>query len=139
MMMIVLRLLSLLGLKPRWHRHFSLRPLNKVVFQGGGGVAGFVDSWAETLVPSASNRSTPEWTLVDSVDSRHGRIDEQQRRASSGRVVEDDAQGEALAAAQARYAVAHRRAVPTAGAFRRPLVDREQDRVALGERHDLAT
>jgi len=27
MMMIVLRLLSLLGLKSRWHRHFSPRPL----------------------------------------------------------------------------------------------------------------
>ena len=35
MMMIVLRLLSLLGLKSRWHRHFSARPLNKVFFQGG--------------------------------------------------------------------------------------------------------
>jgi len=32
MMMIVLRLLSLLGLKSRWHRHFSPRPLNKVFF-----------------------------------------------------------------------------------------------------------
>src|SRR5580704_2579827 len=46
MMMIVLRLLSLLGLKSRWHRHLSLRPLNKVFFQGGG-IS--VDSW--TLGP----------------------------------------------------------------------------------------
>jgi len=38
MMMIVLRLLSLLGLKSRWHRHFSLRPPNEVFFQGGRGV-----------------------------------------------------------------------------------------------------
>src|SRR5690349_22381346 len=37
----------------------------KVFFQGGR-VAGFVDSWPTTLVSSASNRSTPEWTLVDS-------------------------------------------------------------------------
>src|SRR5262249_48999879 len=35
MMMIVLRLLPLLGLKSRWHRHFRPRPLNKVFFQGG--------------------------------------------------------------------------------------------------------
>ena len=41
-------------------------------------MGGFVDSWPETLVPSASNRSTPEWTLVD---SRQGRIDEKQLRA----------------------------------------------------------
>src|ERR1700751_4299222 len=45
MMMIVLRLLSLLGLKSRGHRHFSPRPLNKVFFQGGISV----DSW--TLGP----------------------------------------------------------------------------------------
>src|SRR5690242_136208 len=51
----------------------------KVFFQGGG-VGGFVDSWPETLVPSASNRSTPEWTLVDSGASRHGRLDERQLR-----------------------------------------------------------
>src|SRR5690242_11954849 len=42
MMMIVLRLLSLLlsllGLKSRWHRHFSLRPPNEVFFHGGRGV-----------------------------------------------------------------------------------------------------
>jgi len=75
MMMIVLRLRSLLGLKSRWHRHFSLRPLDEVFFQGGRDV-GFVDSWPETLVPSASNRSTPEWTLVDSV-----RFDQEQLRA----------------------------------------------------------
>src|SRR6185312_14764267 len=46
----------------------------KVFFRGGPGVGGFVDSWPETLVPSASNRSTPEWTLVDSMDSRQGRL-----------------------------------------------------------------
>src|SRR5579859_2444976 len=33
-------------------------------------VGGFVDSCPETLVPSSSNRSTAEWTLVDSVDSK---------------------------------------------------------------------
>src|SRR5215469_11746803 len=65
MMMIVRRLLSLVGLKSRWQRHFSPRPPSKVFFQGGG-VAGFVDSWPKTLVPSASSLSTPEWTLVDS-------------------------------------------------------------------------
>jgi len=31
-MMIVLRLRSLLGLKSRWHWHFSSQPLNKVSF-----------------------------------------------------------------------------------------------------------
>src|SRR3954469_15540571 len=67
MTMIVLRLLSLLALKSRWHRHFSPRPPNPMFFRRGGrGVAGFVDSGPETLVPSASNRSTPEWTRVDS-------------------------------------------------------------------------
>src|SRR3954463_6825976 len=67
MMMIVLRLLSLLGLKSLSHRHFSPRPPNPMFFQGRGrGVAGFVDSGPKTLVPSASNRSTPEWTRVDS-------------------------------------------------------------------------
>jgi len=78
-MTIVLRLLSILGLKSRWHRHFSPRPLNKVFFQGGRDV-GFVDSWPETLVPSASNRSTAEWTLVD---SRQARFDEQQLRGGA--------------------------------------------------------
>src|SRR3954467_15017456 len=34
--MIVLRLLSLLGLKSRWHRHFSPRPPNEVFFRGVG-------------------------------------------------------------------------------------------------------
>jgi hypothetical protein len=43
MMMIVLRLLSLLGLKTRCHRHFSTRPLNEVFFQGDK-VAGIVES-----------------------------------------------------------------------------------------------
>src|SRR3569833_2542983 len=37
-----------------------------------GGISGFADSWPEILVPSASNRSTSEWTLVDSVDSAKG-------------------------------------------------------------------
>src|SRR4051812_16573200 len=70
MTMIVLRLLSLLGLKSLSHRHFSPRPPNPMFFRGRGrGVAGFVDSGAKTLVPSASNRSTPAWTPVD---SRHG-------------------------------------------------------------------
>src|SRR6476661_6907921 len=78
MMMIVLRLLSLLDLKSRWHWHFSPQPLNKVFFQGWD-VGGLVDSWPETLVPSASNRSTPEWTLVD---SRQGRFEEKQLCAS---------------------------------------------------------
>ena len=51
--------------------------LNEVFFPEGD-VAGFVDSWPEILVPSASNRSTPEWTPVD---SRQGRFDESQLRA----------------------------------------------------------
>src|SRR4051812_26619665 len=86
MMMIVLRLLlrrlPLLGLKSRWHRHFSPRPLNRCFFRGGWGVAGFVDSGPKTLVPSASNRTTPEWTLVDSCGLPPRRFDEERLRAS---------------------------------------------------------
>ena len=59
----------------------ALPPLSRVrrrpgkgVFSGGPGVGGFVDSWAKILAPSASNRSTAEWTLVDSVDSRCARV-----------------------------------------------------------------
>src|SRR5580698_3268446 len=47
------------------------------VFFMGQDIGGLVDSWPETLVPSASNRSTPEWTLVD---SRSGRFDKKQVR-----------------------------------------------------------
>src|SRR5437764_1607560 len=52
--------------------------------------------------------------------------------------MEDDAEGEALASAQARDAVAHGGAVPAARALHRPLVDGEDDCVALAERYDLA-
>ena len=38
----------------------------KGVFFGPPRVGGFVDSRPETLVPSASKRSTVEWTPVDS-------------------------------------------------------------------------
>src|SRR3954465_360862 len=84
MMMIVLRLLSLLGLKSLSHRHFSPRPPNTVFFRGGErGVAGFVDSGPKTLVPSASNRSTAEGTrgdsrpepLVPAASTRSARVD----------------------------------------------------------------
>src|ERR1700759_1135481 len=62
MMMIVLRLLLL--------------PLKEVFFQGAV-VAGIVESWPKTLVPSASSLSTPEWSLVDSVlgAARRGLLD----------------------------------------------------------------
>src|SRR3954469_20862934 len=62
-----------------------LRPVarsNEGCFSGGWGISGFVDSWPKTLVPSASNRSTPEWTLVDSVDSRQGPLAVAGRAAS---------------------------------------------------------
>src|SRR5690242_10253989 len=39
----------------------------EVVFFRGGRVGGFVDSGPKMPMPSASNRSTREWTLVDSV------------------------------------------------------------------------
>src|SRR5579862_8558315 len=55
MMMIVLRLLSLLGLKSRWHRHFSHRPLNKVFFHGGGMS---VDSWTPGPKPLCHRHPT---------------------------------------------------------------------------------
>src|SRR3569833_3961784 len=40
------------------------------VFFRGGEIGGFVDSRPKTLVPSASSLSTPEWSLVESVDSK---------------------------------------------------------------------
>ena len=43
-------------------------PTPERCFFRGWDIGGFVDSWPETLVSSASNRSTAEWTLVDSVD-----------------------------------------------------------------------
>src|SRR5205809_6573745 len=55
MMMIVLRLLSLLGLKFRWHRHFSPRSPNKV-FDQGGGVS--VDSWTPGPKPLCRRHPT---------------------------------------------------------------------------------
>src|SRR5690349_16223485 len=55
------------------------------VFSGAQGIGGFVDSGPKTLVPSASNRSTPEWTLADSVDSRQRRVDGQLRASGSPR------------------------------------------------------
>src|SRR6185503_18591177 len=63
-------MIFLIGPRHSSGAHDSRPPLEwcgpmKVFFQGGR-VAGVVDSWPETLVPSASNRSTPEWTLVDS-------------------------------------------------------------------------
>src|SRR5690349_14858421 len=64
----------------QWHAQM------KVFFQGGG-VAGFVDSWPETLVTSASNRSTPEWTLADSCQSgtRNGTPEGQAQPPACGR------------------------------------------------------
>src|SRR6185437_3022982 len=71
-------MIFLIGPRHSSGAHDSRVPLEwrgpmKVFFQRGR-VAEFVDSWPETLVPSASNRSTPEWTLVDSMDSRQGRL-----------------------------------------------------------------
>jgi hypothetical protein len=65
MRMIVLRLLSLFGRKMPLASAFNCDGARKVFFSGGR-VDGFVDSRAKTLVPSASKRSKPEWTLVDS-------------------------------------------------------------------------
>ena len=67
MMMIVLRLLSLLGLKSRWHRHFSPRPLNKVFFRGwgGGDIGGLADSGLKSLChrhPTGPHPSGLLWT-----------------------------------------------------------------------------
>jgi hypothetical protein len=49
------------------------RTAGRVFFRPPGGVAGFVDSGPKTPMPSASNRSTPEWTLVDSCGLRASR------------------------------------------------------------------
>src|SRR5215813_11811570 len=54
MMMIVLRLLSLLSLKFRWHRHFSPRPLNEVFFQG----VKWRDSWTHGPKPMCYRHPT---------------------------------------------------------------------------------
>src|SRR5438105_1522594 len=58
-------------------------------------------------------------------------------RSLSSRVVEDDAGGVAPPRAQAAHAVAELHAICAARAAYRPLVDREDHRVALRERHDL--
>src|ERR1700748_1371732 len=97
------------------------------VFFMGQDVGGFVDSWPKTLVPSASNRSAPEWTLVDSVDSRQGRFDEKQLRASSRRAglrplaadqlgqIADHAHGMAHEEAAERWHAVHGREPDVAG------------------------
>src|ERR1700742_2249391 len=46
---------------------FQRPPPEQSVFQGWG-VAGIVESWPKTLVPSAPSLSTPAWSPVDSVD-----------------------------------------------------------------------
>src|SRR4051794_17968384 len=76
MTMIVLRLLSrllsLLGPKSRWHRHFSPRPLDRCFFRGGG-VS--LDSWTPGPKPLCHRHPTgphPSGLLWTPVDSRHG-------------------------------------------------------------------
>src|SRR5690606_18356627 len=61
------------------------------------------------------------------------------RRRASARVVEDDAEGIALAAAQAAYAVAEFHPIVTARAAHRALVDGEDHGVASAERDDFDT
>src|SRR4051812_13265802 len=61
---------------------FQPPPPEQGVFFRGRGVAGFVDSEPKTLVPSASNRSTPEWTRVDSRGLPPRRADQERLRAS---------------------------------------------------------
>src|SRR5215469_10124755 len=53
-------------------------------------------------------------------------------------VVKDDAEREARARAQSADAVAHRHPVEAARAANRTVVDREDHRIALLQRHDLA-
>ena len=53
------------------------------------------------------------------------------------RVVEDDAERAAAAGAERADAVAQLAAMNAARAFRRPFAHREDDRLALGDRHDL--
>src|SRR6201996_736485 len=45
--------------------HDFFHRTNEVFFRGWG-VAGIVESWPKTLVPSASSLSTPEWSPVES-------------------------------------------------------------------------
>src|ERR1700676_3736554 len=55
----------------------------------------------------------------------------------SSRVMEDDAEREAFARAQAADAVAHGHAVDATAALHGPLVDGEDDAFALAQRHHL--
>src|SRR3954470_24787888 len=82
MMMIVLRLLSLLGLKSRWHRHFSPGSWVGVFFRGGG-VS--LDSWTPGPKPLCHRHPTgprPSGLAWTPVDSRHRRFDQERLRAS---------------------------------------------------------
>src|SRR4051795_5971688 len=70
---LLLRLLPLLGLKSRWHRHFSRLPPNKVFFEGGG-VS--LDSWTPGPKPLCHRHPTgphPSGLGWTPVYSRHGR------------------------------------------------------------------
>jgi hypothetical protein len=51
--------------------------------------------------------------------------------------VKDDAERVALARAQTADAVAHRHPIGPADAFDRPMMDREDHRFALPQRHDF--
>src|SRR3954463_69832 len=93
MMMIVLRLLSLLGLKPRWHRHFSPRCFSRGV--GCRWIRGLraqnpcaigmqpvhtrVDSRGLQWTPATRDSTSSDFALVDRVlerlaglEARHG-------------------------------------------------------------------
>src|SRR5689334_11024379 len=59
------------------------------------------------------------------------------RRCRLLRVVEDDAQCMPPSLADAAYPVAHVDAIDAAGALHRPVMHREDHRLALGERHHL--
>src|SRR5258706_8722460 len=56
----------------------------------------------------------------------------------SGGVMQDHPEGEALAGPEPADAMAQRHPVGAAGALRRPVVDGEDHRLALDQRHELA-
>ena len=105
-----------------------------VVMRRGGAAS----CTARTAAAMAGSHAKPgSSTAPSQMRSSSGRSSEANRSPSGG-VMEDHAQGEALAAAHAADAVAQLDAIGAARALHGPVMDGEDHRLALSERHDLA-